>query len=324
MPEPYRVVCMQTDMYRRSMGRGIRRSYTWARDEIARLDAETDNERITHLNAEVRFGNPTLAVALYTVAFCRQMAVPSIAAVVHRGGRSPIIRTTRKRNDDTMVFFGEFMRHGHSSERGRAAIARMNEIHSQFPISEDQKLYTLASLTFEQERIPRALGLEPIPAKAKLANYHFWRSVGELAGITHHPPTYEAYWQWTRAYEREHWRFSSGGRAVADAMIDDFGARLPRTTRRVGRELLLATFDDELLDVLRLEHPRRATRRVATLVAATYFHSVDLLPDPPDRSWSDAFGTAYGDTPDLTAIGVQSTPSQTTSSPPSQPQASRP
>jgi len=38
-----------------------------------------------------------------TIAFCRQTAVPSIPAVVHRGGRSPIIQQTRKRNDDTMV-----------------------------------------------------------------------------------------------------------------------------------------------------------------------------------------------------------------------------
>ncbi|MBO0768756.1 MAG: DUF2236 domain-containing protein [Solirubrobacterales bacterium] len=275
----------------------------WARDEVARLDPERDNERIAHLTAEVRYGDPLLVALLYTVAFCRQMAVPSIARVVHRGGASPIMVATRKRNDDTLMLFGEFMRSGHSSPRGRAAITRMNEIHARFPIDQDQMLYTLASLTFEQERIPRGLGLDPLSETEKLANFYFWREVGRLAGIEQRPETYEAYWEWTRSYEASHWGYSDGGRAVVDAMIADFVSRVPRALARPARGLLLAAMEDDLLDVFGLEHPDAAVRKLARALVAGYFRGRALLPDPGERSWAEAFGRAYPPQPDLSQVG---------------------
>jgi hypothetical protein len=106
------------------------------------------------------------------------MAVPSIAAVVHRNGRGPMIQDTRKRNDDSMVFFGEFMKHGYTSERGKAAIARLNEIHAPFPITNDQSLYTLAALSFEADRILAWLGIPMLTDDEKVANQLFWLGVG--------------------------------------------------------------------------------------------------------------------------------------------------
>ena len=277
----------------------------WAREEIARLDARDDPERIAHLSAEVRYGDPVLTAALYTVAFCRQMAVPSIAAVVHRGGRSPIMRETRKRNDDTMVFFGELLRLGPSSPGGQATIRRLREVHAPFPITNDQNLYTLASLAFEGERIPGGLGADPLSPKEKEAAYHFWSAVGRGMGIAGIPPTPAAFWAWTLAYEREHWSHSKAGETVARAMIDDYAGRWFESPalRRAGRELTLAMMEDELLDALRLKQPRARTRRIASLGAAAYFRGRDLLPDPPDRSWTDYYGTAYGASPHIAEVG---------------------
>src|SRR2546425_1869235 len=221
----------------------------WARDEIATLDPVVDNERIMHLSAEVRYGDPVLAMALVTAGFARQMAVPSIARFVHRGGRAPIMRETRKRNDDTMVFFGEFLRHGHSTAQGRAAIERLNEVHAPFPIHNDQMLYTLASLTFDGVRILALLGLDPFTQKEKDASFHFWRGVGQRMGVTGHPPTIEKFAAWMQDYEREHWAWSEGGEAVARSLIDDFASRwLPTGLQRVARELILALMEDEMLD----------------------------------------------------------------------------
>ncbi|WP_051471924.1 oxygenase MpaB family protein [Patulibacter minatonensis] len=283
-----------------------RKHARWARDEIAALDPVVDNERITHLSAEVRFGDPALAAALYTVAFARQMAVPSIAAVVHRGGRSPIMVRTRKRNDDTLVFFGEFMRHGHSSPEGRAAIERLNEIHAQFPIRNDQSLYTLASLTFEAIRIPALLGADPLTQAEKDANFWFWRGVGARMHLTDMPESLDAFWSWMQVYEREHWAWSAGGAAVARAMIDDYAARwFPPELQRVGRELTLALMEDELLDVLHLKRPKARTRAVTAAIARTYFAARQVLPDPAERGWTGSFGGEYGGCPHMADVGYR-------------------
>jgi hypothetical protein len=270
---------------------GSRRSRRWARDEIATLDADADFERVTHLSAEVRFGDLALTAALYTVAFCRQMAVPSIAAVVHRGGRSPIMLATRRRNDETMVFFGEFMALGPTTPAGRAAIERLNAIHARFPITNEQSLYTLASLAFEAERIPALLGLEPLGEKEHQANFRFWQAVGDGMGLTGIPATRTAFRAWTEAYERAQWAPTPGGCAVARAMVDDFGARFPTAAlRRCGRELVLALMEPELLDAVGLPHPRASTRAMARVLGAAYFAARDVLPDPADRSWADVYG----------------------------------
>ncbi|KAA0016769.1 oxygenase MpaB family protein [Antrihabitans cavernicola] len=257
-------------------------SRRWARDSIAALDPVADNERITHLSAEVRYGDPMLTAALYTVAFCRQMAVPSIAKVVHRGGRGPIMRDTRKRNDDTMVFFGEFMRSGYSSDRGRAAIERLNRIHAPFPITNDQSLYTLASLAFEADRIPARFGVKLLSRNEMEANYRFWCGVGTAMGLHDIPPTYDEFSAWAREYERANWAYSPGGSAVARTMIDDYAARwLPSRLRFLARTFVATLCDDELLDTLELRKPSRSARACTGIALRAYTIGRRALPTRP-------------------------------------------
>ncbi len=269
-------------------------AWYWARDELHGLDPVADHERIAHLVNEVRYGDAPLTAALYTVAFCRQMAVPSIAAVVHRGGESPIMQDTRGRNDTTMTFFGEFLTYGHSSDLGRRSIAKLNEIHARFPITGEQSLYTLASLTFEADRTARRLGVRLLTGSEKLANFHFWRGVGHEMGLTEIPHTYEELWDWTLAYEAEHYAFSPGGRAVADAMLHDFASRfLPAPMLRVGRELVLAAMDERLLGALALRTPRYTVQRSLRLGLAGYALARRALPDPAERSWMDTYAAGF-------------------------------
>ncbi|MFM2307775.1 MAG: hypothetical protein RLZZ367_2444, partial [Bacteroidota bacterium] len=93
----------------------------WARKRIAALDAEKDAHEISHLAFEVRYGTPLFTHSIFSVAFARQAAVPSIAKVLYRNGKGGIITNTRKRNNDTLIFFGEFYKHGVNPE-GRKAI----------------------------------------------------------------------------------------------------------------------------------------------------------------------------------------------------------
>jgi hypothetical protein len=281
----------------------------WARNEIASLDPVADNERIMHLSVEVRYGDPVLAAAIFAVGFARQMAVPSIATVVHRRGRAPIMTQSRKRNDDSLVFFGEFLRHGYSTAEGHAAIDRLNEIHAPFPIRNDQMLYTLTSLTFDAVRIPALLGLDPMTQIEKDASFHFWQGVGRRMGVTDLPATIDECQAWTQEYERENWAWSEGGEAVARVLVDDLATRwLPTRLLPVGRGLIHSLMEDEMLDVFHFKRPKARTRAITSALVRAYFAGRRILPDPADRGWTQHFGAEYGSCPHMADVGYKPEP----------------
>ena len=124
----------------------------WVRKRIAQLDAEKDAHEIAHLAFEVRYGTKLFTHSIFSVAFARQAAVPSIEKVLYRGGKGGIITNTKKRNNDTLLFFGEFYKHGDSGS-GREAVELLNFIHSHFPITNEENLYTLATVVCEPKRM---------------------------------------------------------------------------------------------------------------------------------------------------------------------------
>ena len=267
----------------------INRGWRWARQEQSHLDPDRDNERLQHLCFEVRLGHPLIVAALYTVAFCRQMAIPSIARVVHRGGGGDIMRETRARNDLTLNFMGRFMNSGHSSEAGRTAIAELNAIHGRFRIEDHESLYTLASLVFEGPRLTNRLGVHVLSDDEAMATYYFWSGVAEHMDRILPVPPYEEFWRWTLDYEREHYAYTNGGRAVVDAMFDDFAARLRALFRPLGRQLLLAAMDEQLRSTHRLPAPGVGVGAALSVGARGFVIFNRILPDPPDRSWADDF-----------------------------------
>ena len=267
---------------------GVAERWRWARREQAGLDPTRDHERMAHLSLEVRLGPPLIVAALYTLGFCRQMAVPSIARVIHRGGSGDIMRETRARNDLSLNFFGRFLRSGHSSQAGRAAIAELNAIHARFPLQDHESLYTLSGLVFEGPRLTRRLGVRVLSPEEERSNYLFWAGVGaRMERILPVPPQAE-FWQWTLDYERENYAYSDGGSAVVEALLDDFAARLPAPVRPAGRRLLISAMDDRLRSTHRLAKPPWSDRILA-LGTRAFVLSKAVLPDPPDRSWADRF-----------------------------------
>lgn len=267
----------------------ILRRWRWARREQASLDPEVEHERLVHLCFEVRLGAPLFVVALYTIAFARQMAVPSIARVVHRSGGGDILRETRARNDLTLNFFGRFMRHGHSSEAGRSAIAELNAIHARFPIEDHESLYTLSSLAFEPLRLGDQLGAALLAPEEEQAFYHFWAGVAQHMDRILPVPSRDEFWRWTLDYERERFAYTPGGRGVVDAMLDDFAARLPAPVRALGRQTLLAAMDDHLRSTHRLGDPRGGAHTLAAGAGRAFAAAKRVPPDPSDRSWADHF-----------------------------------
>ncbi|MGN6609238.1 MAG: DUF2236 domain-containing protein [Jatrophihabitans sp.] len=277
-------------------GRAIRR-------RLDTLDPVRDHEEAAHLSNEVRYGDAWFVHAAYLVAFTRQLAVPSIARIVHRTGTGDMMADARRRNDHTLVFFGEMLRHGHTSARGRAAIDRMEEIHRRFGISAEDKLYTLASLAVEADRITDHLGIEVFTEVERQTRFLFWRGVGEYMGLTV-PPTRAELVRWTLAFEHERYGPTPGGRAVVEQLFVDWRERwFPGPLRRLADPLLLLLLDEPLRAVHGLPDPPAGLVPWARRVVRPYLALQAARPHRPTRSWTDHFGGGRDRAIDLRTIG---------------------
>lgn len=288
-------------------GRGSRRSYAWARDEIARLDPTRDYDRIAQLSAEARFGWPPLAAAFYTVTFVRQAAVPSIAKILYRGGGGPTITAGRKRNDDTLVIFGELFANGAASARGGEAIERLEEIHGLFPITQDDYRYTLCTIIDEPVRSAAVIGYDAQTWAEHAARFRFWQAVGHRMGIVDVPESYETALAYAADYEREHWSTTKAGIAIADAVISDYVSRyVPRPMRPLATRGFHALLGPQLRAVHEFPDPHPLLERTVTGGLRTYLRLRRLLPDPPLRPVTESFGQEYGGgCPHLADVGYK-------------------
>lgn len=267
----------------------------WARRRLAQLDPDRDAREMLHLTFEVRYGAPDFIHSMFSLAFARQAAVPGIAEVLFRGGAGLIMTDARRRNNDTLLFFGELFRHG-TAGHGAEVIARMNRVHAHMPISNDLNLYTLATLICEPRRVGRQLtGREFISDREFRALFVFWRGVGLQMGISSIPPDEHTMYKWYLAYETAHYAPSAAGRAIALALADEFAERwFPKMLSHIGRQFYFSLFDDELLRAFGLVRPHWAYNLLVRVRVNGYLRFlVPLLPDGPDRSIIDYFGRDY-------------------------------
>jgi hypothetical protein len=267
----------------------------WARKKIAALNTEVDFVEINHLAFEVRYATPIFTHSLFSVAFARQAAVPSIAEVLYRGGKGAIITNTRKRNNDTLLFFGEFFKHG-NSENGRQIAAQLNSIHKHFPINNEQNLYTLATLMCEPIRMSMFLtGSNIFDEKETRAIYLFWKMMSDLLLVKDVPQDEHKMFAFYNEFEKQNFAYSDAGNKIAEALADEFAARwYPQWMKQIGRNVYFSLFDDFLLETLRLPKPPLFYRLSVRAYLFCYLKVwVQIMPDPNDKSIIDTFNTDY-------------------------------
>lgn len=281
--------------------------WTWARDEIEQLDVERDYHRIARLSFVVRYGTPMFLHGLFSVAFVYNVGMPAMARILHRGGRGPILRDTRKRNFDSLTFFGELYRHGDSEPSWRIA-ERLVRIHANFPIDNRMSLYTLASLACLPRRISdHYLGARGLSEKECEAQYRFWRRMGELLQVRDIPTSQDAFLAWMLAFEQEQFEPSPECQDICTALAREWSEHwFPAPLRGLGRGIFHALIDPAVRRRLQLPEPSRAQNALARIGVRLLFLAKRWLPDPADRQISDYFGRAYGAQPDMRRVGYQS------------------
>ncbi len=191
---------------------------------IETLDPEKDAHQIVAVSSAFDFAQD-MEISL-GLAFFRTFAVPSIARLLDE--TKQFENFGQKRYDDTALLLAEFLENGLDSDRGREAIRRMNQIHAQYDIANDDFVYTLTTFIFEPIRWIDRFGWRPLSEKEKLAAFYMWRRVGQMMGLRELPTTYEAMEEFNRHYERENFRFSAASERVSRATLKVLVGFLPR------------------------------------------------------------------------------------------------
>lgn len=214
-------------------------------EEIQTLDPEKDHKRIVYLDSVFEF--PWDTTRSLEFALFRTYAVPRSSALLQHTGE--LEHHTQKRYDDTVLILSEALEHGYDSERGRAALRRMNQQHGTYKIENDEFLYVLTTFVFEPIRWIERYGWRPMVEKEKLALYYYWREVGKRMNIKDIPDSYEALERYNIEYEKNNFRYAESnlriGRATVDLLLGWF---LPRPLYGLGEPFVFAMMDDRLLD----------------------------------------------------------------------------
>ena len=225
---------------------------------IQQLNPERDHVEIYYLSCGYEFSWDT--VRALEVALYRTYCVPSISRLLAQTGE--FFARAQRRYDDTALLIAEISEWGYASERGREAIRRINRIHSQFDISNDDFLYVLSTFVFEPIRWNARFGWRQMCEQELLATHYFWREVGKRIGIHGIPETYEDFERFNLEYEAQHFRYAESNRAVGTATRELFVSWFPRATAPLVRLAIHGMLDDAMLDAFGFPRPPEWTRRL--------------------------------------------------------------
>jgi hypothetical protein len=236
--------------------RPVKRDH-WQR-RIEQLDPDVDFVEIYRIMGGHEFPwdmRQSLGLALY-----RTYAVPSIGELLAETGEFE--RRTHKRYADTGLILDAIVEHGFAHPTGRAAIRRMNQMHGAYAISNDDMRYVLSTFVVIPIRWMDRFGWRAMTEHERVASANYYRALGRHMNIKDSPASYQEFATHLDAYEREHFAFSSGGRAVSDATLALLAGFYPRPLRPLLRRGTLALLDPPLRAAFRYPDPGAVTRAV--------------------------------------------------------------
>jgi len=267
---------------------------------IERLDPARDHVEIYQLMGTYEF--PWDMTQALSFALFRTYAVPSIGALLARTGE--LTARPQKRYDDTVLILDAVIEHGMDSPEGRTAIRRMNHMHRAYGIGNDDLRYVLATFVVTPIRWVDEYGWRRMTEVERIASANYYRALGRRMGIRGIPATWQAFARLLDAYEREHFGFDPGGRAVAEATLALLATFPPNHLLPAGlvQRISLATMDPALLDAFAFPQPGRVLRRVVRTGLRTRGRVVRFLPPrreplfarqmPQIRTYPDGYDVA--------------------------------
>jgi hypothetical protein len=187
------------------------------------------------------------------MALFRTYCSPRISGLLASTGEFE--RCPQKRYDDTDIIVSELMEWGYDSERGAAALARLNAIHGRFRIANEEFLYVLSTFALEPIRWLERFGWRTPSEAEKQAMFQFWREVGVRMGIRDIPQDRSEFERYNRNYERSHFRYSDSNQRIGVATRELFASWFPRLLHPLVRRAIYALLEPPLCEAFGFPQP---------------------------------------------------------------------
>ena len=130
--------------------------------------------------------------------------------------------------------------------RGALAIARMNVLHSNYRISNDDYLYTLSTFIVEPPKWARLYEWRALTPIEEQAFFIFFKEIGRRMGIQDIPDTLPELHAWAEDYEVQHMLPNETCAEVAAATTELLLASVPRFFKPFGQQVVAALMYDRL------------------------------------------------------------------------------
>jgi hypothetical protein len=221
-------------------------------ERIRDLDPERDFQAI--YQTMYRFEFPWDMRMSLNLAFNRSFSTPTVAKVLV--GTGEFTERTRKRIDDTGILMKEMLLNGFESERGRAALRRVYQIHRPYrDVPEDEYRYVLAAGVVISLRWLDRYGWRPLSSHERRASFLWYRELGRMMNIGGIPDTLEEFEEWFEAYDRAQLVPNDDAATVERATRSFLLTRAPRALAPLGDSLVSALYDDRLRAAVRVPPP---------------------------------------------------------------------
>jgi hypothetical protein len=245
-------------------------------DTILSLDPEKDNQQIVYLMSAFEF--PWDMTRALEFALFNTYAVPRTSALLAQTGE--FVQRAQKRYDDTDLLLSEIYLNGYDSERGRAALRRMNQQHGRYTIENGDFLYVLTTFVFEPPRWMEKYAWRPMTDHEKLAQFYFWRQLGRYMNIKNIPDTIGELEQYKIEHERDNYRYDPVnaliGGATRDLLLSWY---MPKPLIRFGYSAVYSLMDEPLLKAFGFPDPPAAVRKMVEGGLRARSAVVRLLPE---------------------------------------------
>lgn len=243
--------------------------------EIAQLDPSADYERIVYLLSTFEFAwdiEKALEFALF-----RTYGVPSISGLLAKTGA--FRKDTQKRYDDTELLLAEIAETGQDSVRGQVAMARINDMHGRYRISNDDMLYVLSTFVTEPKLWLDRFGRRALTSVEIDASVSYYRALGKKMGINDIPQSFDAFDAYKNTYEADHFKYAPSNAEIANATRDLLlSFYLPRRLVPLGRPVVHALCDPQLRQAMGFTNPPLWLERLVITALKTRAIFLCLLP----------------------------------------------
>ena len=227
--------------------------------KITSLHPKKDAWEIVRLTVFYEFPwdfNRALELALY-----KTFAVPSIVKILHN--TKQFENDSQKRYDDTDLFLSEIIENGLGVGRGQQALERLNFIHSNYKISNEDYLYVLSTFIFDTGNWINQFGYRKLSSHEELAGFYVWKEIGEKMDIKDIPDNIADFKKFHDDFEKEHFKFSEANikvaRATEDLMLSWY---MPKFMFATARPFLHAVMEPHLLKAFNYKEPGNAMREL--------------------------------------------------------------